>query len=170
MKSIKELRKSKGLTQKDVADYLGVKPSMVSRYENGVVTPPLSKLEALSELFGTPFIDMCAVLPDNTERPLVVPFEFVMPEISLQTTAQLYRRLLILAAGGKCELCKQPAPFKDNEGHPFLDIYVIDRPPVHENGEKNAVALCPNCYRRIEVLKRDSDITKLRKIAESHDF
>ena len=45
---LKEIRKSKGLTQKQIADYLGFNPSVYSRYEAGEREPSIPTLIQLS--------------------------------------------------------------------------------------------------------------------------
>jgi 5-methylcytosine-specific restriction protein A len=52
-------------------------------------------------------------------------------------------------AMGACEGCKQPAPFEDGNGFPFLEVHHVL--PLALGGSdrvSNAVALCPNCHRR----------------------
>ena len=51
MLKIKEIRKNKKLTQKQVADELGVKVSTFSGYETGHSKPDIEKLQKLSEIF-----------------------------------------------------------------------------------------------------------------------
>lgn len=48
---IKELRKSKNITQKKLAEILGVTEVSQQRYEYGTVTPPLETLIALANYF-----------------------------------------------------------------------------------------------------------------------
>ena len=47
-----ELRKTEGLTQKQVAHKIGVSRKMVGHYEKGVITPPENVIENLSKVFG----------------------------------------------------------------------------------------------------------------------
>jgi hypothetical protein len=53
-------------------------------------------------------------------------------------------------AGGRCESCKQPAPFnRASDGRPYLEVHHTVR--LADDGEDsidNAVALCPNCHRK----------------------
>lgn len=49
---LKDIRKSKGLTQKQIADYLGCNPSVYSRYEAGEREPTISTLIQLSRFLG----------------------------------------------------------------------------------------------------------------------
>ena len=49
---LKILRKMKDLTQEQLADYMGVSPQAVSRWETGATSPDISALPLLAELFG----------------------------------------------------------------------------------------------------------------------
>lgn len=49
---IRELRRSKGLTQQQIADMLGITHGGYIKYEHGTVTPPADKLAKLADLFG----------------------------------------------------------------------------------------------------------------------
>jgi 5-methylcytosine-specific restriction protein A len=53
-------------------------------------------------------------------------------------------------AGGKCDCCQLPAPFKGSDGEPFLEVHHVRH--LAESGPDtvtNAVALCPNCHREL---------------------
>lgn len=66
-------------------------------------------------------------------------------------------------AAGCCELCKQPAPFADKEGKPYLETHHIDW--LARGGAdtvENTVALCPNCHRRVHLLEDKNDLQVLR--------
>lgn len=62
-------------------------------------------------------------------------------------------RLWVLGQSqGICEACKQPAPFNDAHGDPFLEVHHVR--PLAEHGSdriSNAVAICPNCHRRCHI-------------------
>ena len=51
MKNLYKLRTSRGLTQRDVGDLLGVHPSTVGHWESGRATPEAQHLNALCEAF-----------------------------------------------------------------------------------------------------------------------
>lgn len=51
-KVLKQLRKAKRLTQKELADYLHVSKSAVSQYERGLIHPHRDILEELAKLFS----------------------------------------------------------------------------------------------------------------------
>lgn len=71
---IKEFRKAKGMTQKELASQLGVKqvnisqyegvyPSQVTRYETGVRHPKLESLIKIADVLDVSFLDLI----DNNE-------------------------------------------------------------------------------------------------------
>ena len=65
-------------------------------------------------------------------------------------------------AAGICELCEQPAPFKKKNGDPYLEVHHVEQ--LSKGGDdtiENAVALCPNCHRKMHSLGLQSDIKKL---------
>ncbi len=49
---IKEIRKLKGLTQKDIASKIGVKTSTFSRYERGSLFPNSNLLKQIADILG----------------------------------------------------------------------------------------------------------------------
>lgn len=51
-KHLKELREKKGISQKELGDLLGLKPSAVSNYESGRNQPGFEKLHILSQIFN----------------------------------------------------------------------------------------------------------------------
>lgn len=52
MNRLKELRKEKKLTQKELADYLGINEKTISRWENGESTIKSDKAQELADYFG----------------------------------------------------------------------------------------------------------------------
>lgn len=51
MEGLKEIRKRKGLTLRQVADQLSVSVNTVWRWENGTMEPSLDKLRRISSLY-----------------------------------------------------------------------------------------------------------------------
>jgi HNH endonuclease len=56
---------------------------------------------------------------------------------------------VLARAEGECEFCREPAPFLDADGDPFLEAHHItrlaDEGPDHP---RNGIGICPNCHRR----------------------
>jgi len=65
-KRIKEIRKSKGMTAKEVVSSVGMGAPMYSRIENGVNDPSLSSLEKIAKALGVKLSDIF-----NTDDELV---------------------------------------------------------------------------------------------------
>ena len=67
-------------------------------------------------------------------------------------------------ANGICQLCKQPAPFIDKKGNPYLESHhVIWLSRGGEDSTANTVALCPNCHTKMHILDKEEDIEKLKE-------
>lgn len=65
-------------------------------------------------------------------------------------------------ANGICQLCDQPAPFKDKKGLSYLETHHIVW--LARGGKDtifNTVALCPNCHKRMHILDLEQDKAKL---------
>lgn len=58
--TIKELRKKKGLTQQDLAEYLNLDVTSISKLENGKIDISLSKLELISTKFEMSVLELLA--------------------------------------------------------------------------------------------------------------
>lgn len=66
-------------------------------------------------------------------------------------------------AGGICQLCKKPAPFKDRDGDPYLESHhIVWLSNGGADSIENTVALCPNCHRKMHVLNDPRDVEKLK--------
>lgn len=76
-----------------------------------------------------------------------------------------------ILSNGKCQLCESPAPFKDQQGKPFLESHHID---WLSNGGKdtiqNSIALCSNCHRKMHILNLEEDVNKLKLIASNYSL
>lgn len=67
-----------------------------------------------------------------------------------------------LRANGICELCDNPAPFKDKFGNPFLETHhIIYLSKGGTDTIDNVAAICPNCHRKIHNLNLEEDVNKL---------
>lgn len=66
-------------------------------------------------------------------------------------------------ARGYCQLCEQEAPFKRPSREPYLEVHhVIWLGKGGEDTVENAVALCPNCHRKMHIVDNQKDVGKLR--------
>ena len=97
---LKNLRKSFGMTQDDIAELLDMSRTSFSKYENGATVPPLNVLRKLSAIYNVPIEFLI-----HDEQPGVLVFgssdDNEIPDIdgdSLKYFTQLTReeRMLIL--------------------------------------------------------------------------
>jgi transcriptional regulator with XRE-family HTH domain len=66
---VKELRKQRQWTQKELAEKLGIRFGQLNKYESGLHTPPVDKLVQLAEIFDTT-IDFLLTGDRSEQRPL----------------------------------------------------------------------------------------------------
>lgn len=85
-----------------------------------------------------------------------------------KTTVQQYVRSAYVVeyakrlASGICQLCEQPAPFRDKKSMPYLETHhIVWLARGGEDTISNTVALCPNCHKRMHILDLEADKTKL---------
>lgn len=77
------------------------------------------------------------------------------PQKTSSTSTLFIRDIQIKAwvlnrAKGLCEACGQKAPFQGADGYPYLEVHHVKK--LSDGGSDkvtNAVALCPNCHRRL---------------------
>ncbi|EKA7363833.1 HNH endonuclease [Vibrio parahaemolyticus] len=71
-------------------------------------------------------------------------------------------------AGGICQLCLLPAPFKNTKREPYLETHHIEW--LAKGGDdtiENTVALCPNCHRKMHIVNDEQDIKTLKQRLEA---
>jgi hypothetical protein len=65
-------------------------------------------------------------------------------------------------AKGICDLCEMPAPFQNRQNVDYLECHhIIWLAKGGDDTIENAVALCPNCHRKMHVLNRKTDKERL---------
>ena len=157
---LKALRKSRGLTQKDLADKLDVSISVISRYEAGNIVPSQERIKELADILGVMADEID--IPSNTR-------------VSKTTNENPINRLIsytcLYRSNGCCELCGNKAPFV-YRGHPYLKIHRLDDNKDLFNNIDNYAALCPNCYAKVSLLKNPEDIKTIKEniIKDMEDY
>lgn len=64
-KFFREARKQSGLSQKQVAEMLGIRQSNISDWENDISRPEYEKLIALAEIYEVSLYDILGVKPPS---------------------------------------------------------------------------------------------------------
>ena len=77
--NMKTIRKQKGLSQKDLADRLGVTPAMVSAYENGKRLPKLQNIKRIAAALGCTGDDLIGT---NHSRDTITPTQIDISDFS----------------------------------------------------------------------------------------
>lgn len=110
-KRIAKLRKEKGATQKELADYLCVTDKAVSRWESGVGNPDIDFLPKIAEFFGVS-LDYLVLGKENKneekanvveEQPVEQPVERSKKKLSKKRIiilCSIIGGLVVLAGGG----------------------------------------------------------------------
>ena len=100
---IRELRKEKGLTQKDLAEQLHLTDRAVSKWERGLCAPDLSTLEPLADILGVTVAELISgkrmeETPHKTEieESVQSTLQYSKEELR-QKTRTLRKRYLIVA-------------------------------------------------------------------------
>ena len=95
-KKIKALRKTRGMTQEQLAEKLGVQRATISNYEIGRRSPHIKELEKIADALGVS-LDYFGV-GTNDVHDLIARAKFVFenPEISTQEKADVYKEVMRL--------------------------------------------------------------------------
>lgn len=78
---IRSERRRKKKTQEELAQYLGVNRSVISKYETGSITPALNQIKKISEFLNIPLGDL---LGDETIRTIEIP----MPDYHVRVISE----------------------------------------------------------------------------------
>jgi 5-methylcytosine-specific restriction protein A len=101
-------------------------------------------------------------LAKGTKQPKKTTVETTSFERSPYVVEYAKRR-----AASSCQLCNKKAPFRDVSGRPYLECHhVVWLSDGGQDTIDNAVALCPNCHARMQVLHLTSDVNKLTAAAK----
>ncbi len=99
------------------------------------------------------------------------------PKTSTTTTSSYARSPEVKAwvlnrANGICECCNQEAPFKTEDGRPFLEVHHI-LPLVDGGGDtvQNCAGICPNCHRMLHFgVGREHSTEKLIQVINRKEY
>ena len=115
----------------------------------------------------TPSENVVIKIENKTEQGLRTMVNKGVPPKS-KSLSYAYKRstevvkLVKARANGICRLCNNKAPFIDKKGEPFLEVHhIVWLSKGGEDSSDNAVALCPNCHRKMHILNDINDIEYL---------
>lgn len=90
---LKMLRKMKDLTQEQLADYMGVSPQAVSRWETGATSPDISALPMLAELFNITVDELLGIDEKAKHEEIFATIAEAEKEIDKNITAEPIKKL-----------------------------------------------------------------------------
>ena len=100
-KNIAELRKSRGMTQEQLAETLGVSSQSISKWENEVTMPDIMLLPVIAGCFDMT-VDELYGSKKPKEKERAVDYDEI-PEMLYDTTIELIRRGWMACGGAVCE-------------------------------------------------------------------
>lgn len=133
----------------------------------------LEYVKYLYDVFGRPPKDA----PEPSMKPAVkklqkelkaIESKTILTEVEVRQRSAIVTAIVKERAAGVCQLCHKPAPFYNKKGEPYLECHHVTW-LAHGGADDidNAVALCPNCHRRMHELDDEKDVAYLRKVARS---
>lgn len=158
---IRQERRKQKLTLRALAAKCGIDYSLISKYENGAVSPSEDRLALIAQALGVP-VSQLAPDPSANVRAIMT-----LQSLAMSTNVDSDRmvlsksnigNLVVEQANGRCELCENVFPY----GTKFLESHFIVW--LQNGGEptmENTVALCPNCHKRIHLCSDPEDTQRL---------
>ena len=135
-KNIKNLRKEKGLTQKELADLLHVTSQAVSRWEKGDVEPSIDTISEMASIFEVTTDEIIGG-PDKKPKPEVVT------EVKEKVVVEQGKPVLTI-----CENCKRPI-YESEE--------IVTQTRHHGRSPSTTHYICTDCDKKIkEKQKQDA--------------
>lgn len=165
--NIKQIRLAQNITQQQLADILGVHHTIVSKYEQGKLYPSKERILLIAKALNVTVDELYSnIIAEYTTKQRATSSKQVLPVTN--ATTKILSKWLIQKNNGHCELCGAPAPFFFHD-MPYLEYHYLVTPA--DGGAAtvdNLVVLCPNCHKRVNLLKDQADIKKLEDIAKKH--
>lgn len=194
---LREIRRAKNFTQQRLANEIKVDCSVISKYEKGIINPPIFRLKAIADVLGVPVNELYSdtqrdtqtkadgitedsgtTLSKQHELEEMTYYEYVLD----LTERDLHADLIVFYhnkeleekirafANNKCELCGQAVP-ASAKGDEYLELHCIRW--LREGGlpePQNMVMLCPNCHKTIHLSDDPDDEIRMLRIASKHKY
>ncbi len=114
-------------------------------------------IETAEELFTLVGIDITDYVHE-----LFMPIRSAKNRQKIEPYIQQLKTSLLKRSNGVCELCEHPMPFILPNGSAYFELAYVEEDASDDKYEDcNFAALCPNCHRQLDILKKEEDINKL---------
>ena len=90
-KRIKELRKSRGFTQEQLAELINIEPTNISKIECGMHFPQPDKIEKIAMAFGLEIRDLFDFEHFQTKQELIRRIDEALDNFELKTVELVYK-------------------------------------------------------------------------------
>ena len=135
--NIKNLRREKGLTQKELADLLHVTSQAVSRWEKGEVEPSVDTISGMAKIFEVT-TDEIIDGPDKKPKPEVIT------EVQEKIVVEQGKPVLTI-----CENCKRPI-YESSE--------IVTQTRRHGRSPSTTHYICTDCDKKIKAKQKQDAI------------
>lgn len=88
---IREFRKTKGLTQEQLAELIGVEPRHISRIEGGYNSPSIERLAKISEVLNVPIKEFFNFMHLNTPEERIDDIDTLIKGMSEEYQQIIYK-------------------------------------------------------------------------------
>ncbi|EKQ57731.1 MULTISPECIES: helix-turn-helix domain-containing protein [Clostridium] len=154
---IREIRVRNNLTIQQMASSLEIAASTLGMYERGMRKPDIAVMARIAKMLN---VDIKYFYEEDFEIDEIASNIEYLQDSKLVDEAR--RR-----ANGFCELCEARAPFILDNGEPYLEVFHI-KSRGYNNETNEIVLLCPNCNKKVEIIKNPGDINYLlRKVRKN---
>ena len=95
---LKKYREDKKMTQKEIAEILGVEPATISKYESGLIEPNLEYLKKLSEIFEVTIDELLKDEEDKLDISKINILQILREQKKMNLKGNLYHNTQIIFA------------------------------------------------------------------------
>lgn len=88
---VKELRKSKGLTQEQIAELINIEPPNVSKLENGLHFPQPEKIEKIAKALDVTIHDLFDFEHIQKKQDLIKHIKSMIDELDIKALELVYK-------------------------------------------------------------------------------
>lgn len=92
---LKKYRENKKMTQKEIAEVLGVEPTTISKYETGLLEPSLTSVKRLAEIYDISLDELLKDEDDNFDVTYVNVWEILKEQKDMKLKGNLYHNTQI---------------------------------------------------------------------------
>lgn len=179
---LKELRKTKNMSQEQLAEKLYVSRQAITKWENGTGLPDIANLIAISALFNESLDNLL-----SEEKSLMVQHEFLYEsltqydleeeksfDINFGTAREVIleagksEKIEVIAASNKIAGIEQLVKVKIDENRRFMDVDVKHSSELTDSNAKNDLILIfriPSCFMACVELTGNAEVLKVRDIS-----